>query len=124
MVGCREPATDDVRQLCEWHGRWQPKRTSHDDRPATTKQARRERYNRELLTPPSWAAKGACRAHPEVDFFPVNAEGEEAAVAVCQACPVRAQCAETGLQERFGVWGATTEWERVRLRAARRDSAA
>ena len=120
--GCREPATDGVRGLCQWHERWQPKRLKDDDRPVARQE--RERYVRRLLTAPGWAGDAACRDHPEVDFFPVNAKGEKAAIAVCGACPVRAECAKTGLREGFGVWGGTTEQERVRLRSASRESAA
>lgn len=77
-----------------------------------------------------WAEHGACRDRPEVDWFPdgrAHAEmlrAQREAIAVCRACPVRAECAEAGIEERFGVWGGTTERERARLRAARRGSAA
>ena len=39
---------------------------------------------------------------------------------MCAGCPVRAQCLEHALahDERFGVWGGTSERERRRLKAA------
>jgi WhiB family redox-sensing transcriptional regulator len=44
---------------------------------------------------------------------------EDAAKAVCLACPVRAECAAHALvaREPYGVWGGFTEAERLRLLA-------
>jgi len=75
--------------------------------------------------------KGPAGTIPEIDFYPggaledgPNLHAHKDAVAVCQTCPVRADCLEAGMAERHGIWGGTTERERVRLRAARRGSAA
>jgi hypothetical protein len=38
------------------------------------------------------------------------------AKAVCQSCPVRAECIGVGLEERFGIWGGMAEKQRKRLR--------
>lgn len=45
---------------------------------------------------------------------------EQAAKALCQVCPVRAECAAHALaaREPYGVWGGFTETERIRLLAA------
>jgi WhiB family redox-sensing transcriptional regulator len=109
---CHEAATDDVRRLCEWHGRWQRGRSSHDDR--LVDKAAKRAYIVELLTPPHWMAQAACKDHPDVDFYLAPGDDTGPAVAVCQACPVRAECAEAGLEEHFGIWGGTTARERAR----------
>jgi WhiB family redox-sensing transcriptional regulator len=127
--GCSEPAVDDIRRLCALHGQWQPKRLKHDDRP-TDKQAKRAWFV-EALTSPAWAVQAACRARPDLDFFPTgNSDGaasvqaQKAALAVCAVCPVQAECLEAGLHERHGIWGGTSERERVRLRRFREGHAA
>jgi WhiB family redox-sensing transcriptional regulator len=101
-----------VRRLCEWHGRWQRGRSSHDDR--LVDKAAKRAYIVELLTPPHWMAQAACKDHPDVDFYLAPGDDTGPAVAVCQACPVRAECAEAGLEEHFGIWGGTTARERAR----------
>ena len=47
-------------------------------------------------------------------FFPQTKAEARAALAVCNVCPVREDCLEHALEtnERFGVWGGTTEKER------------
>jgi hypothetical protein len=123
---CSGPAVDEVRQLCEDHVGWQPKRTKNDDRRNEVQAKRRGRTELlvDLLAPPSWAAQGACRDHPDIDFFPGQGEDYEPAQAICQSCPVQAECLEAGMDEAHGIWGGTTARERVRLRATKRNSAA
>ena len=60
------------------------------------------------------------------EWFPVAAETRRAqqeaaaAIAICQACPVRRQCLAFSLRHwevgRYGVWGGTVEAERASLR--------
>lgn len=67
----------------------------------------------------------ACRDQPSELFFPVEVEpetGEEiepaypppAAKAVCNRCPVRADCLEFALatNQGYGVWGGMSSYER------------
>ena len=57
-------------------------------------------------------------------MFPeTNREQREAAQLCLLACPVREPCLSYALRadERWGVWGGTTERERDKLRAAMRD---
>ena len=71
--------------------------------------------------PASWWASALCvQTDPEA-FFPENGTSAPAAVAVCRRCEVRVQCLEWALDrdERFGIWGGTTELERHRLRRVR-----
>ena len=70
----------------------------------------------------AWRAYGACRLHPEIDFFPARGHSTAEAKAICAGCPVRDICLEVALNngEKFGIWGGLSERERRRLRNARR----
>ena len=66
---------------------------------------------------PWWWFAGLCaQTDPEL-FFPEKGGSTRAAKRVCAGCPVRAQCLEHALahDERYGVWGGTSERERRRL---------
>jgi len=71
-----------------------------------------------------WQLAGNCRGldsamffHPDGERGPSRARRERAAKAVCNTCPVRAQCAAHALtvHEPYGVWGGLSESERQRL---------
>lgn len=70
-----------------------------------------------------WRPRAACRNHPHPDlWFPTGTEDvvRDAAVAICETCPVRAECladAMRGGQRSAvrGIWGGTTELEREEL---------
>ena len=64
-----------------------------------------------------WATFASCKDHPELTFFPQTKTEEAAALAVCAVCPVRDECLDHALEtnERFGVWGGTTEKQRRKL---------
>ncbi len=74
-------------------------------------------------TRPSWRDEAACRStHPDL-FFPVGTTGSsidqtEQAIAVCKTCGSRQACLEFALttNQDSGIWGATTEEERRKLR--------
>ena len=69
---------------------------------------------------PWWWFAGLCaQTDPEL-FFPEKGGSVREAKAVCAGCPVRAQCLEHALahDERYGVWGGTSERERRRLKDA------
>ncbi len=79
----------------------------------------------DLLTAPilderPWAVYAACRNDESMNFFPQNRTEERAALAVCNICPVVEDCLSHALEtnERFGVWGGTTERERRKLKRA------
>lgn len=68
-----------------------------------------------------WQYEGACReAEPATFFHPEGERGsarrrrDEAAKAVCGACPVLQQCRDHALavREPYGVWGGLSEDER------------
>ena len=65
----------------------------------------------------AWQATGLCRGvEPEV-FFPVSDEDAWRAKEICGACTVRDDCLAYALshRERYGVWGGTTEKERIEM---------
>lgn len=72
------------------------------------------------MTPAPWRWDALCaQVDPEL-FYP---EPERATTSqarrVCLACPVRAECLADALErnERFGIWGGTSERERRGLRS-------
>lgn len=73
---------------------------------------------------PEWMADAHCKtliATGELtvdDFFPLPGQNAWRAKAACAACPVWQQCRAYALSTReiHGVWGATTEADRRRLR--------
>jgi WhiB family redox-sensing transcriptional regulator len=62
-----------------------------------------------------------CRQVGVREFFPEKGETSLVAKAkgVCSVCTVIAECLEYGLNERFGIWGGTTEEERRNIRRRR-----
>ncbi len=70
-----------------------------------------------------WREKASCRSVDPDLFFPVGTTGLaldqiEQAKAVCRACPSVEPCLEFALStnQESGVWGATSEEERRKLR--------
>lgn len=108
-----------------------------DCRRAVRDKKRRERGSVLARTPlvgESWRAEAACHGmDPEV-FFPISeahsqAEARwarDAAVRICQTCPVTDPCLNHALDwdEADGVWGATTPDDRKSLHRLRRRKAA
>ena len=70
-----------------------------------------------------WREKASCRSVDPDLFFPVGTTGValdqiEQAKAVCRSCDAQAPCLEFALStnQESGVWGATSEEERRKLR--------
>lgn len=70
-----------------------------------------------------WRLKASCRSVDPDLFFPVGTTGLaleqiEQAKAVCRSCPAQEPCLEFALStnQESGVWGATSEEERRKLR--------
>jgi AraC-like DNA-binding protein len=53
----------------------------------------------------------SCEADPDV-WFSETAENIAQAKEACGFCPVRAECAELGKNEEFGIWGGMTPEDR------------
>ncbi|PXY16635.1 WhiB family transcriptional regulator [Prauserella muralis] len=74
----------------------------------------------------TWVERAACREEDPELFFPVGTNGPAlrqaaAAKAVCQRCPVEADCLAWALEsgQDAGVWGGLDEDERNALMARR-----
>lgn len=75
----------------------------------------------DVVTHTGWQEQGACRqADPDLFFHPYGerdpsrSRRDAAAVAVCEHCPVMAQCLAYAhaTAQPYGVWGGETEDER------------
>ncbi len=69
-----------------------------------------------------WRALALCRDMEPAIFYPTDLGGVNAAIEICKGCPVKKACLDFALATRQedGVWGGTSERERVRLRRAAR----
>lgn len=66
-----------------------------------------------------WHEDGWCFGQNDDVMFPESNAGQKQAAKVCELkCDVQTQCLDYALRadERFGVWGGTTERERERIR--------
>ncbi len=62
----------------------------------------------------SWASQGHCVGKDPDLFFDSSASQVSAAKAICSDCPVRRRCLEFAVSgNETGVWGGTTETERL-----------
>jgi WhiB family redox-sensing transcriptional regulator len=71
--------------------------------------------------PEAWMVDAACADHPVDWWFPTSGDcGSIVAEArrICHQCPVRVDCLDYALEHgiHHGIWGATTERERRRIR--------
>ncbi|WP_068424644.1 WhiB family transcriptional regulator [Piscicoccus intestinalis] len=66
----------------------------------------------------NWRDSALCAQTDPEEFFPDKGGGTSQAKRVCAACTVRTECLEYALahDERFGIWGGTSERERRRLK--------
>ena len=75
----------------------------------------------------TWSSEAACRGLDVSLFFTTddleasrgkNAETTVASIAICEQCPVKAECLNHALDyEAEGIWGGTTPIERRHLRS-------
>ncbi|THA82767.1 WhiB family transcriptional regulator [Streptomyces sp. A0592] len=67
-----------------------------------------------------WQAVGLCAQTDPEEFYPDKGGSVRLAKKVCGACEVRAECLDYALanNERYGIWGGTSERERRRIAAA------
>lgn len=72
-----------------------------------------------------WRKQAACLDAPAEVFFTERGyaragkinPARQAINDYCLGCPVRLECLEEGMVERYGVWGGTTPKERRKLQA-------
>lgn len=76
-----------------------------------------------------WQLRGSCRGADSSLFFHTDNERgsarerrESRAKAICQTCPVLAQCRQHAMtvQEPYGIWGGMSESERDTILKSRR----
>lgn len=68
----------------------------------------------------TWQSQGACKGSDPDQYFPHPHVSHAQIVsirAVCEACPVRRECADWGIHhEQLGIWGGTTDRQRREIR--------
>src|SRR6266568_4253972 len=74
-----------------------------------------------MLTPrPEWMDQATCAGLPSNLFHPTAGDNGMAqrAKAICNTCPVRAECLRYAIDERekHGIWGGKNVAERARIR--------
>ena len=73
-----------------------------------------------------WMEYALCREVGGDMWFPERGDGHteqtRAALRICGMCSVKQECLDFALRtnEKYGVWGQTTERKRQRMRAAQR----
>jgi WhiB family redox-sensing transcriptional regulator len=70
--------------------------------------------------PVSWMKfRPLCAESDPETFFPSKGDnpGAELARRICRRCPMTADCLDHNLDERYGIWGGTSEKERRVIRA-------
>lgn len=75
--------------------------------------------------PAAWSAMAACRGADPKLFFPApRCPPSDEARAYCAQCPVSDECLEYAVSLRLaGIWGGTSETQRIKLRRLRREQA-
>lgn len=70
----------------------------------------------------AWRELGLCAQTDPDAFYPEHGGSATEAKRICAGCEVRDRCLADALarDERFGIWGGLSGYERRRLRAARR----
>lgn len=95
---------------------------SRYDDPIRTNDSRNHvpRYTMVGLGLPPWMGKALCAEVDNDLFFPEKGGTTAPAKAICARCPVSAECLDYALthEERFGIWGGTSERERRKIAAA------
>lgn len=73
----------------------------------------------------AWVDEAVCASTDPELFFPLAGDNPRDAVAICNTCPVMAQCLEYALDipSLDGIWGGTTMRQRGEIRARRRRAA-
>jgi WhiB family transcriptional regulator, redox-sensing transcriptional regulator len=68
-----------------------------------------------------WQQRALCAQTDPEAFYPEKGGSTREAKRVCLACPVRQDCLQAALDndERWGIWGGTSERERRKMKRAR-----
>lgn len=67
---------------------------------------------------PEWMERGVCGQTDPESFFPEKGGSTREAKAICERCPVAAECLDYAIDndERFGIWGGLSERERRKVK--------
>jgi hypothetical protein len=67
--------------------------------------------------PPDWMDDALCRRHPEITWFPHDAQAATSARAICARCQVGGECLRYALDHHIapGIWAGTSGGQRSRL---------
>jgi len=73
-----------------------------------------------------WQEQAYCRPLDPSIFFPMNEAAQQRAADICGACAVRSECLEYALitKQQYGVWGGTTERQRIKILKSTKQSTA
>lgn len=73
-----------------------------------------------------WQTDALCRQVDADAFFPEKGGSSVAMKRICNVCPVKQDCLEYALDndERYGIWGGTSERERARMKREQRQAQA
>ena len=63
-----------------------------------------------------WKQQAACEGLDVELFFPASGGTSQAAQECCESCPVQLECLQTGLYQRHGIWGGSSERTRRIMR--------
>lgn len=77
------------------------------------------------VRPDLWQEFAECKAYPHINFYPDlnDLRGILRAKRVCQDCMVSADCLEEAfMKDEQGIWGGTTERDRIRMTQARKQA--
>lgn len=78
-----------------------------------------ERDAARFVASDEWKALAACADLDPDSMQPGRGDSVDACRALCAVCPVKGECGEAGLCERFGIWGGLSERERRVIRRRR-----
>jgi WhiB family redox-sensing transcriptional regulator len=67
----------------------------------------------------TWREQAACRGMDTALWFPERGETGEEARQVCDDCPVRSECLDSGISEPYGIWGGKGDRARQQERKHR-----
>ena len=77
-----------------------------------------------LATGQPWRAQAACLGEDTATFYPTTSGKQKQAMAICDSCPVQAECLTEALAhaDQYGVWGGRSERARRAMRRMNRTS--
>ncbi|MDR0505030.1 MAG: WhiB family transcriptional regulator [Bifidobacteriaceae bacterium] len=77
--------------------------------------------DRTSIEPLAWQELALCPQTDPEAFFPEKGGSTREAKRICSACEVQRECLEYALahDERFGIWGGTSERERRKIKQRR-----